>query len=199
MNIFTDNNATGNLSFLIPVFLIACLFTGVVWAGTGYGINKVLDIHNVNVGAGITSQQTADNIGLAKNLNKLLTLIAFLGIIIWTKNRLDIESTYVDASLLFSSIGFMFVMGFVTVMLLLMGGMMMDTTTTTLNGVSSVDIQNTSFGALSGTVDTTKDIAYAVCYLPIFIGASLFLLNSVRRTTGTTYDTESDYVMAGVD
>ena len=63
-----------------------------------------------------------------------------------------------------------------------------------------MDIANTTFGAITGTVEDVKTIAYGVCYLPMFIGATLFLFNSVRKTTGTTlYGNSEEFVTAGVD
>ncbi len=198
-SLYHDEQATGNMSFLLPVFFIAIIISGVLFAGTTYGINEVIKIHNHNIEAGITSQQTADNISTAKDLNKLLGFIALIGIIVWTKNHSRLESTNTDAALLFSSIGGMFIAGFITIALILMGGMMLDTTTSVFNGNTGVDIADTSFGELSGTVDDTKKIAYASCYLPMFIGATLFLLNAVRKTTGVTPFQDEEFISAGID
>lgn len=195
-SIFQDTNATGNMSFISPVFILAFIFSGLLYAGTTVGINEILKIHNNNIADGTTSEETADAINLAKRINMLFWLFSFVGCIVWSKNHSTMENTAVDVAILFGSIGGMYISGFITMLLLLMGGMLMDTTTAVMNVQSGINISATSFAQSIGLVDTTKKIAFAACFLPVFLGVTLFLFNCVKRTTGTTY---TEYQYAGVD
>ena len=198
MNMYKDDRATGNMSFILPVFFVALIFSGVLLSFNGYAINEILKVHNNNVDGGFSSQTTADNIHTAKQLNALMGIVSVIGIVVWVKNHSKMENTNTDAYMLLSSISGIYIGSLITLFFLLMGGMMIDTTANAMNSANTMDIQNTSFGALTDTVTDTRKIADAACYLPMFMGATLFLWNSVRKTTGETIQSDV-YINAGVD
>lgn len=196
----SDETATGNMSFVLPVVVIAFMYSCLLCVLLIGGVNVVLTIHNANVDSGMDSQLTADHMSTAKNLFMFDALLVFIGILMWGKIHQALESDYTDASVLIGGITGLYIATLTTMIMLLVVGNVLDISFDIFNTMDThIGIANrteTGFVEAIDMIENGRTMSYWLCYVPYVSGLILFYLTISRRTAGQTY-TDGELLTAG--
>lgn len=175
---------SGNSSFILPTAIIGIAFAAFISICFVMVMNGFVDIYNDRVDEGRVSEYTSNYITLSKSLYSILFLVAFIGIFVWVKSNIGLESYTVDIFRLYTNLIGMYVLGFVSFIFVWVYGMMWDEIILFGMGDIMDEIATTPGPSTIGVIGT---IGYGACLLPAIFGMVLFCLNCVNKTFGDIF------------
>jgi len=198
----------GNSSFVWIIVALCVLATGVLSMFLNFGINFMIDVHNTNVDAGLTTESTEKYIGYGLAFFKILWIFAIIGLLVWAKVNINILNSLTDAQLIVYSLFGMYISCFTTVLSIFIYGSFIDILIGVVAsglGVFEPSELFTSFGFVSFFIN----VGYVIWFIEFAIGVTVFCLACVNKTFGeflsggfgTTPQPQSDdeYVYFGGD